>query len=291
MRRILFELPGGFTLYSFGTMLVLAVAAAVWLACWRARRERISPSIVLDLAVWLLTGGIVGARLFFVVQHHGSIHTAADIFAFGKGGMVLYGCIIGGAIGSLAYWLRHRFPWRAMMDVVAPTVALGVALGRAGCFLNGCCYGDPCNLPWAVRFPSGSIPWFAHLERGWIAPSAVASLAIHPTQLYSVVDALIVLGLLMAYHPLRRRDGEVMALLMVTYPVTRFLIERLRDDETAFLAGYTISQVISLAILAGGIGLWTYLARQPARSAGITPGAVRRARPRWDAAKAAQETA
>ena len=92
------------------------------------------------------------------------------------------------------------------------------------------------------------------------------SLPVHPTQLYSAIDGLVLLFLLSAYYPLRRRDGEVMALLMVTYPVTRFLIEYLRNDEGIFWFGLTISQNISVFLLLAGIVFWTWLWRsQPRR--------------------------
>ena len=106
---------------------------------------------------------------------------------------------------------------------------------------------------------------------------------LHPTQLYSTIDGLILLLLLSAYYPLRRRDGEVMGLLMITYPITRFLIEHLRNDEGVFFAGLTISQNISLALLAGGLLFWFRLWRSPAgafrrRSDGSRPRGCARGR-------------
>ena len=132
-----------------------------------------------------------------------------------------------------------------------------------GCFLNGGCWGDACNLPWAVQFPRDSPPFLAELARGQILPDATHSLPLHPTQLYSTIDGLILMALLLAYYPLRRRDGEVMGLLMVTYPITRFFVEQLRNDEGVFLLGMTVSQVISVAIFAGGLLYWAWLLRLP----------------------------
>jgi phosphatidylglycerol:prolipoprotein diacylglycerol transferase len=150
-----------------------------------------------------------------------------------------------------------------MCDAVAPSLAIGIALGRVGCFLNGCCFGATTDLPWAITFPAGSLPWLHHVHNGWLSAEAARSLPIHPAQLYAVLDGVILLGLLTAYYPHRRRDGEVMALLMVCYPVTRFLIERLRDDEGVFLAGLTISQFISAVLFPCGLATWWYLSRQP----------------------------
>lgn len=299
MRMVVFVIPGlGLPVHGFGLMMLLACVGALYLTAWRARRESINPDVVFELALWLLSGGFIGARLLYVIQHHETIRTVWDVARVWQGGNVYYGCIAGGLVGSLIYWARKPFPFWAMADAVAPALALGSAVGRIGCWLNGCCYGDPCRLPWAVRFPAGTLPWIHHASQGLIAPSALESLPIHPTQLYAALDGLVVLALLTAYYPLRRRDGEVMALLMVTYPVTRFLVEMLRDDEGADYAGLTLSQAISVGLFAGGLFLWFRLSRQPlgrhvdragTLAAAITtgPSPARATRPRRDRARTA----
>ena len=264
MRRILFEIPAaGVKLPAFGVMLLLGCLGALMLTAWRARREKLNPDAVYDLAVWLMGGGFLGARALYLAAHPESVRGLADVFKVWQGGIVFYGCILGGLIGSVLYWRRHPFPFLPMCDAVAPSLMLGSALGRVGCFLNGCCYGGASTLPWAVRFPAGSLPWARHVHEGRIPADALHSLAVHPAQLYSVLDALLILGLLTWFFPRRRRDGEVMALLMVTYPVTRFLVEALRNDEPAVFAGLTLSQAISVALFLGGLAFWAYLSRQP----------------------------
>ncbi|HLQ44490.1 MAG TPA: prolipoprotein diacylglyceryl transferase family protein, partial [Planctomycetaceae bacterium] len=120
----------------------------------------------------------------------------------------------------------------------------------------GCCFGDRCELPWAVTFPVDSVPFNAQVQRGFLPAEAAGSLPIHPTQLYSVIDGLLLCLLTLAYYPVRSRDGSVVTLGLLTYPITRFLIERLRGDEMGqFGTSLTIAQWISLAMLAGGIGL------------------------------------
>jgi phosphatidylglycerol---prolipoprotein diacylglyceryl transferase len=266
MRQVLFTLPvfGGIPIFGYGTMLFFAFLGSTQLAAWRARREKLDPELLYDLALWVFIGGLVGARLFYVIQYWGDrIRTFGDIFKIWEGGIVLYGSIMGGTATFFFYRLLRPFPLRPMLDVVAPSLAIGIALGRFGCFLNGCCYGDLCDLPVGVSFPSHSPPWKAQEVLGQIGPDARWSLPVHPTQLYSSIDALILLFLLSAYYPLRRRDGEVMALLMVTYPFSRFLIEYLRNDEGAYFAGLTISQNISILLLFWGLMFWNYLRRLP----------------------------
>jgi phosphatidylglycerol:prolipoprotein diacylglycerol transferase len=289
MRQVLFTLPIlGVRVFGFGAMIVLAFISATWLGSWRAKREKLDPEVILDMAFWVVFSGMIGARLFYSYEYWGKeIKSLWDILQYWKGGIVFYGGILGGSIAFLVYRHYRPFPLRPYMDVIAPSIAIGIFFGRIGCFLNGCCYGDPCQLPWAVSFPRYSPPWAHQVALGlishdalWspdllgaIAGSSLAlgvsphdalwSLPIHPTQIYAAIDGLVLLLLLSAYYPLRKRDGEVMALLMVTYPVTRFLVEFLRNDEVAFFAGMTISQTISLVLFAAGLVYWAWLLTQP----------------------------
>ena len=132
----------------------------------------------------------------------------SEVFRIWEGGIVLYGSGIGAAVGFLLYRLLRPFPVRPIMDTIAPAVALGIAIGRVGCFLNGCCFGDRCEMPWGVRFPGprpgqpGSPPWADQVRSRAIEETASWSLPVHPTQLYSAVDGLILMVLLLAYYPL-----------------------------------------------------------------------------------------
>lgn len=291
MRQVLYTIPifGGIKIFGYGLMLFLAFLGSMNLAAWRSKRAKLDPEVIYDLAIWVFVGGLVGARLFYVAQYWGDrIHSLADIFKVWEGGIVLYGSIMGGTAAFFIYWFLRRFPLRPTLDVIAPALALGIALGRIGCFLNGCCYGDLCEERWGVRFPPGSPPWMHQAtdeynratdrlipgvtpalvdsaKRGKIPPGTPWSLPVHPTQLYSAIDGFIMVALLSAFFPLRRRDGEVMALLMVAYPVTRFLIEYLRNDEGAFFAGMTISQNLSFVLLFCGLMFWYQLSRWPAQ--------------------------
>jgi phosphatidylglycerol:prolipoprotein diacylglycerol transferase len=266
MRQVLFTIPilGGIKVFGYGAMLVLAFISSSWLAWWRARREKLDPDVIADMAFWIFLAGLVGARLFFCIQYWGrEIHSLWEAFQYWRGGIVYYGGVIGGAVAFLVYRFRYPFPLRPFLDVLAPSIAIGTLFGRLGCFLNGCCFGDTCSLPWAVEFPAKSPPWVHQEVAGLIAPDALWSLPVHPTQLYSAFDAFVILLLLSAYYPLRRRDGAVMGLLMITYPISRCLIEYLRNDEPVFFAGMTISQNISVLILTGAAVYWGWIMRYP----------------------------
>src|SRR5262249_46164325 len=145
--------------------------------------------------------------------------------------------------------------------------ALGMGIGRFGCLLNGCCWGKESQMPWAISFPAGSIPWEHQLRvLGSIDEHAVRSLPVHPTQIYLALAGWLLLGLTLWFYPRRRHYGEVMALLMIGYAVTRFSIEFFRGDEPLWGDGLTVSQNISVVILAGGVFLWEWLRRRPAIS-------------------------
>jgi phosphatidylglycerol:prolipoprotein diacylglycerol transferase len=266
MRQVLFTIPifGGIKVFGYGAMLVLAFLSSTWLAYWRARRERLDPEVIADMSFWVFLFGLMGARLFYCFEYWGDeIRSVWDVVQYWKGGVVYYGGIVGGVVAFFVYrWLRP-FPLRPYMDALAPSIAIGTFFGRLGCFLNGCCFGDICHLPWAVSFPPYSPPWSQQLKQGLIDFTSTQSLPVHPTQLYSALDALVLLLLLSAYYPLRRRDGEVIGLLMLTYPITRFAIEYLRNDEGVFFAGMTISQTISVALLLGGFAYWAWLSTLP----------------------------
>lgn len=264
MRPILFMVPElGLRVHAYGVFIFVACFAALAMAVWRARREQVDPNAVYELAAWLFLGGVIGARMFFFIQHPEAFHRPSDLLRTWEGGNVFYGCILGGLTGSILYWYRRPFPFLRMCDVAAPAVAIGAALGRIGCFLNGCCHGATCNLPWAVRFPQGSHAWVRQLNAGRIASDAPVSLPVHPAQLYSFAAGLTVLAILLAYSRIERRPGQLMAVLMIAYPLTRWPIEAIRGDEPTIFLGMTWAQHISIALMAAGFGLW--MALRPGR--------------------------
>jgi phosphatidylglycerol:prolipoprotein diacylglycerol transferase len=271
MRQVLFRIPGtGVPVFGFGLMIVAAFYTGMLLAARRSRREGLDPAVVYDLALWLLIGGLAGARLLYVVEYWGeTVHSFGEIFRLWEGGLVFYGSVFGAVVAVAMFRVFRTFPILATLDALAPSVAIGVALGRIGCFLNGCCYGGYCQIPWmAVRFPRGSPPWLAERAQGLIPADAPRSLPVHPTQLYLALDGLVLFALLTAFYPLRRRDGEVIGLLLVTYPVTRFVIDSFRDDEGGLFFGLTVAQLISLALLVVGAVYWLVLACRPRRAHG-----------------------
>ncbi len=215
MRQILFEIPiaGGIRIYGYGLMLVFSFLSALALAKWRAKREKLDPLMVEDMAIWIILGGLIGARAFFVFQYWGTrVSSIWEIFKIWEGGIVLYGSIMGGTLAFFVFRWFKPFPLRPMLDCIAPALALGIAIGRVGCFLNGCCYGDQCSFPWATAFPKGSMPWQSQLAEKLIASDGakVAAGAPHPNLLDDrrVDPAVPAFHVLSAAKARRRSDGS-----------------------------------------------------------------------------------
>ena len=164
---------------------------------------------------------------------------------------------------------RRHISITQLADCIAPGLLVGLSLGRIGCFLNGCCYGGLCELPWAVEFPAGSPPWFDQVSRGLISKpgidgSTVQTLPIHPAQLYASLDAALLALLAIAFTPFARRDGEVFALVITLHPISRILLEEIRIDEPPALGTpLSISQLMSVGILACAMLFWWWLLTQP----------------------------
>lgn len=261
--------------YGYGFMLFLGFLTGGWLAARRAERQGIPGELIWDLAMWVFFGGIGGARLFYLIQYHERVFAKTPDLAsklkaivnLPDGGLVLYGGVILGIVGYVVFCRLRKLNALLLADICVPSVFVGLAFGRMGCFLNGCCYGDRCTLPWAVTFPKGSVPFQALVNRGFLSPDAVASLPLHPTQLYSVLNALILAYLTSVYFKYRQRNGSVVVLALLTYPVTRMVIEILRGDEMGqFGTGLTISQIVSLCVFATGLVFAFWLAKSPAKT-------------------------
>ncbi len=261
----------GLPIFGYGFMLFVAVGVGTWVAAWRANKEGLSSDRIWDLAFVLFLSGITGARTFYLVQYRDrvfkDVHTVRDflftVFNLSSGGIVLYGGLIAAAVGFFSFCAVNRIRPLALLDIITPSIFLGIGFGRIGCFLNGCCYGDECSLPWAVRFPRGSATFDALVEKKLLDPDALWTQALHPTQIYSALDGFILAALTAWYFSRRRRNGEVFAIGLTMYPITRFLIEFIRGDEPG-IVGLTISQWISVGMFVVAIGYMIFLSRRPA---------------------------
>ena len=412
----------GFPIRGYGVFLTIAIAAAGSLALWRGKKLwNIPTDLTFTLLLVAAIFGIVGARCFYVVQYwrefqcESFAETLVSAINVANGGLVVYGSIIGGAIAAIVFLLVKKIPVVPILDLLAPSLMLGIAIGRLGCFMNGCCFGGICDLPWAVSFPPGSPAYVQQLDEGKISlygitlaspdanteektlfslkskhvnlasetpsdvvvaavdPSSAAEDAgikpgdkilelgvapkgfltssevardafaqrkisrfraannaqvfyfflniwdensdddvwlvlqnpedktetglasarnvvfhpthskakpVHPTQIYSSINAFVICGVLLIVSRFVKRDGVLAGLTLVLYPVNRFCLELLRVDEESFYgAGLTISQCVSLVVVIFGIGLLIWSLTRPPRRAldGLFPEETRAA--------------
>jgi len=230
---------GPFTIYSYGLMLALAFIACVSLARQEAKQQKLNPDLVSDLVFWGLVAGIIGARLLYILlnlQYY--LDNPAEIIMLQHGGLIWYGGLIAGFITAVIYLKVKRLPILTTLDLIAPYLALGQAIGRIGCFLNGCCYGKP--VSWGVYFPD-------------------LGKRLHPTQLYSFVNLLIIFLLLRFIQRKNKVAGATISLYFLLAALERFVVEFFRGDSPEILGNLTLFQIMSLAIMAIAIYANLYL--------------------------------
>jgi phosphatidylglycerol---prolipoprotein diacylglyceryl transferase len=234
-----------FVLYTFGLFLAAAYGAALWLLLRGARREKLNPERAAGLGVWVVIGAIVGAKLLVVVRSLPDyLHNPADLLSSSliRSAGDFYGGFLGALAAALLFFYRYpEIPRWRMADLCAPSIALGQAIGRIGCFMAGDDYGRPAHLPWAVTFRDPDAA-----EVG----GAPLGLALHPVQIY---ESLICWGLFLFLLWLSRRrrfNGEVILAYSILYAIARFFLEYFRGDaDRGFVFGGLLSTSQFIAIL------------------------------------------
>jgi phosphatidylglycerol:prolipoprotein diacylglycerol transferase len=225
----------GYPIRSFGVLLALGSLAVVWIASRACPRLRLDPVFGWRLYPFGLVGGILGAKIWAVVELAAALDEPSTLFALvNRAAYSFYGGLVGAAAGILLKARRAGVsPWAAS-TILAPGCALGVAIGRVGCFLDGHCYGVATSLPWGVAFPQGCPPTAVH---------------VHPAQLY---EALWMLG---AAAFLWRRLGRsrlLFAEYLIFQGAGRFSIEFVRPEPVVFWF-LTMNQIASALLIASGI--------------------------------------
>ena len=272
MRPILFYLPFGVPLYAYGLMLTVSVLAGRLLALRLAARGGIDAKLADRCAVWTLVGAIVGARLLFVVTNLDQFDHVFEIVAVWKGGVVAYGGFLGGLAAAIAFCRIHNISLLAWADCVAPSLCLGLALTRVGCFLGGCDFGRDWNGPWAVRFPAGSPASVQQAGLGLLPSGAVESLPVHPTQLYESLAGVVLLFLVFAVRRRQRVAGHALVAFALGYGVLRYLIEIVRADPGRGVVGpWSTSQFIAVATVVAASALLYVLRRRSAGLSNLAP--------------------
>ncbi|HEY2031770.1 MAG TPA: prolipoprotein diacylglyceryl transferase family protein [Myxococcales bacterium] len=242
------DLPAGPPLDP-GLLWLAAMLTAVAYVVLTARRSGLDPVGAYWTAVAAAAGGVWGSHLLGI-RVYGADGDPLYWLRVWDGAKSWYGGLIGGTVAALVALRAARKPVLRHADLLAPAVALGYAIGRAGCFLHGDDYGTLASIPWAVRYGPGTEAFFAHVQRGLIAPSALLTLPIHPVQLYHCALGLLLFAFLSGMPP--TVPGRKLALLGLAYGGGRFCLEGFRGDFAPGPLGLSLQQWISFALIAAG---------------------------------------
>lgn len=267
---------------SYSAFLLLGLLGGYFITRWRAVRVGIPGSHIDNLTLVLAVVSLFGARFFSWWFYFPPGVSLWEALTDPRGGMVFYGGLIFGIVTVILYASFARLPLGNLMDACAPGLALGLALGRVGCFLAGCCWGDLCagpdelaklpspqltwqvhtvpflsraDFPFAVQFPPGSGAFEQHRELNLIDEHADRSQRVHPVQLYEAALALTLCVILHLGFSRRRWHGQIFCWLVLGYALIRFPVEFLRGDNSPAYFGFTLSQIISLVLAAMAISL------------------------------------
>lgn len=239
MHPILFKW-GPLEIRFYGLMYVIAILTATYLIKREVRRKAmpLTDDQTVNFIIWTVGGGIIGARLYYVIFNPGYyIANPAEIPAIWHGGLAIHGGLIGGITVAWLYLKRRSVPFWRMADAVAPALILGQAFGRFGNFMNGDAHGRPTTMPWGIVFPPESI-----------AGSEFPGMALHPTMLYELFINLSIFLFLWLYLKNKdHRDGLIFSSYIALYSIGRFIVEHFRADSL-MLGNIRAAQLVSLTL-------------------------------------------
>lgn len=249
----------------------MALLAVLAYAVRSARRSGLDARSMYWPVVSSLLAGLWGAHLLSLFVHgwEGGLLAPFQILSGGKS---LFGGLVAGGLAAGFCFHYRKLPVLAYADASMPALALGYAIGRIGCFLNGDDFGTLTHLPWAVAYPPGTEAYADHLARGWLSFGAANSLPTHPVQLYLSLVGLSLFVLLAGRRP--SRAGSKLCAFLVLYGVARFLMEWLRGDFRAVLGPLSLPQVFGIFFLILGIAIWSGIRRKPVRIAPVAMAAA-----------------
>ena len=248
---------GPLAIRSYGLFLAIGFMAGIMFAAWRAAKAGENPDHFYNMSVWLVISALLGARIYYVVTHYAEfavpelpgmtrvLTESKNMFwpvgatgQIGINGLVLYGGLIAATLAAAWYLRRHHLSIPKYMDIMAPSLGIGIFFTRIGCFLNGCCYGKPTDLPIGVRFPMDS-------AAGYFFPGQ----ALHPSQLYQSFEGALIFAALLWLERYKRFDGFVALAFFMLYAVARFVIDYFRFYESNLTVfGLSHNQLLSIAV-------------------------------------------
>lgn len=243
---------GKFTIHGYGVMIALGFVAALLLSYYRAKKAGMNQEAILDLALYCVIGGFLGAKvLYLIVEWKTFIVSPWSVI--GSSGFVVYGGIVTGILIGLGYCKWKKLNFFEYLNLIVPQIALAQGIGRLGCFFAGCCYGSPTDSPIGIVFPAGGI--------------APAGVKLWPTQLIMSAGDLLIAGVLYLLARNPKYKEHACEVYMILYGVGRFLVEYLRNDQRGDVGIFSTSQFISFFIVGGGIVMLVLRMKQAKKKA------------------------
>jgi len=239
-------------IFTYGLLVATGFFAGILLAARWAKQDGLDQQKILDLCFYIAIAALAGGRtLYIIVEYRYFLANPLEVLKFWKGGLVFYGGLIGAVAMAWYYMRKHSLPIWQVADILAPCLAVGQAVGRWGCFFAGCCYGIRTDAPWAITFTD---------------PKSLAPLniALHPTQIYLSINALIIFGILVWLRKRKTFDGQVFWVYGILYSIGRFIIEFYRGDDRGYAVpdALSTSQFIGIFVLGLSIYMLTRLRSQ-----------------------------
>lgn len=233
---------GPIVIHGYGLMIAIGILAAYLVTCFRAKKIGLDHERVSALAVWAVIGGIIGAKLLYLLTQIKEIIADPRILLNVADGFVIYGGIIGGVLAAFLYCKKAKLNPLKYFDLAIPSVALAQGFGRLGCLLAGCCYGKETTSPFGIIFHESAF-----------APNGIL---LVPTQLISSGLDFLNFFALILFARLEKTDGQVTGLYLIFYSVGRFILEYFRGDLIRGSVGtLSTSQFISIFMFAAGLVL------------------------------------
>ena len=236
----------------YGVMAAAGFIAGVLIALKNRKFAGMSADQIYNMMLVAMLAGVGGARLFYVVQYWEEFQGRFwEIFRVDHGGLVFYGGFICAMVALAIYCRRQKLDLLTVLSLLGPSLTLGHMFGRIGCFLNGCCFGHPTELPWGFTYPAGSDP-----------DKCFHGMSLHPVQIYEAVGNLILFFILQYLLP-KSRGGQIAGLYMVLYGLMRMIDEFFRGDyEQHYLGLFTPAQLLCFLVIPLGIAVIIWSGRR-----------------------------
>jgi phosphatidylglycerol:prolipoprotein diacylglycerol transferase len=262
VRPVLFYLPLGLPIYSYGVMLGLSLVIGWYITLGLCVKDGMDRELMGRCYVFTAVSAVIGSRLLYVFTNLDRFDNFIDIFKVNQGGLVAYGGFLGGLVGSIIFCKWKGIRLLAWADCAVPSLCSGLAVTRIGCLMFGCDFGKPWDGKWAIHFPKGAPAFNQQVHEKLLSPDALQSLAVHPTQIYESLNGLILLGFLFLVRRYRKFSGEMFVAFFMGYAPLRYIVENLRADEQRGNVGpLTTSQFIGVVTFLAGAALLAYLYR------------------------------